>query len=59
MLTMTRRTSRARRHLSEIERRLDVLERRVRALEDLRTMLQHRSGVAVRPWSQLEVLQEV
>lgn len=56
---MTRRTSRARRHLYDIERRLDVLEQRIRALEDLRTVLPRRSGGPIPPSARIEVLQEV
>lgn len=56
---MTRRTSRARRHLYDIERRLDVLEQRIRALEDLRTVPRRRSGVPVPSSARIEVMQEV
>lgn len=56
---MTRRTSRARRHLYHIERRLDVLEQRIRALEDLRSVLPRRSRSPVPSSARIEVLQEV
>ena len=56
---MTRRTSRARRHLYDIERRLDALEQRIRALEGLRTVLRRRSGVPVPSSARIAVMQEV